>query len=251
MIVIATDFGCEGPYLGQMKAVLMREAPTVPVINLFCDLPAYDIEAAAYLLAAYVEEFPEGTVFLCVVDPGVGGARRAAAVQADGRWYVGPDNGLFNVIAARAKQLRWWDITWRPERLSQSFHGRDLFAPVAARIARREPVPGAAVDPAARLLRGWPADLFRIVYVDHYGNLMTGIRADGMNETHMVKAGGVRLARAGTFSEVPPGTAFWYANANGLLEIAVNQGRACDVLGLTVGDVLHIIANPERPHDAK
>lgn len=245
MIVIATDFGCEGPYLGQMKSVLMRDAPSVPVIDLFCNLPAYEIEAAAYLLAAYVGEFPESTVFLCVVDPGVGGTRRAAAVRADGRWYVGPDNGLFNVIAARAERVNWWDITWRPERLSQSFHGRDLFAPVAARIALGEAVPGTAVDPGERLLPGWPEDLSKIVYVDHYGNLMTGMRAVGMNEDVIVEAGGMRMAYARTFSEVPPGSAFWYANANGLVEIAVNQGRACVTLGLKVGDLMHIHAHPE------
>lgn len=247
MIVIATDFGCEGPYSGQMRAVLMREAPAVPVVDLFCNLPAYEVKAAAYLLAAYVGEFPEGTVFLCVVDPGVGGARRAAAVLADGRWYIGPDNGLFNVIATRAEQLAWWDITWRPESLSQSFHGRDLFAPVAARIARGEAVPGAAVYPGERLLPDWPEELNGIVYVDHYGNLLSGMRAAALNEASSVEACGMRLVHAKTFSDVAPGTAFWYANANGLVEIAVNQGSACDVLGLKVGDKLRIHVHGEDP----
>jgi len=244
MIILATDFGHAGPYVGQMKAVLVREAPGVPVIDLFADLPAFDIQAAAYLLAAYVDEFPSGTVFLCVVDPGVGSERRAAAIDADGRWFVGPDNGLFNVIAGRAAQLRWWDITWRPERLSNSFHGRDLFAPVAARLARGEAVPGTAVEPATRLLEDWPAELAKVVYVDHFGNLMIGVRAGSIPETGVFEAGDRRLNYARTFSAVPPGEVFWYRNANGLVEIAVSQGRADDLLGMRVGDPVRLVGRP-------
>lgn len=239
MIVIATDFGLQGPYIGQMKAVLLREAPQVPVIDLFADLPAFEIQATAYLLAAYVEEFPVDSVFLCVVDPGVGGSRRAAAIKADGRWFVGPDNGLFNVIASRANSLEWWDIDWQPQRLSHSFHGRDLFAPVAARLARGETVPGQAVAASERLQEGWPPELAQVVYIDHYGNAMTGIRVASLAEDSILEAAGVRLRRARTFSDVESGAAFWYGNANGLVEIAVNQGEANSVLGLRVGDRVH------------
>ena len=138
MIFIFTDFGLEGPYVGQMKAVLACEAPGVPVIDLFADLPAFDAQAAAYLLAAYGGRLPAGGVCLSVIDPGVGGARAPLALSADGRWYVGPDNGLFAIVARRAESLEAWRITWRPAGLSASFHGRDLFAPVAARLARGE-----------------------------------------------------------------------------------------------------------------
>ena len=155
MIVLFTDFGLEGPYIGQMQAVLCRETPRIPVVNLCADVPCHEPRAAAYLLAAYAVEFPEGSVFLGVVDPGVGGERAAVVVRADGRWYVGPDNGLFNVVAMRAGAVEWWDITWRPARLSASFHGRDLFAPVAARIARGEPPPGDPCAVAERIDGGW------------------------------------------------------------------------------------------------
>ena len=94
MIVLFTDFGVGGPYTGQVKAVLRLAAPDTDIIDLFADAPAHDPKAAAYLLAAYVEEFPRGTVFLCVVDPGVGGARTPGVFNVDGRWYVGPENGL-------------------------------------------------------------------------------------------------------------------------------------------------------------
>lgn len=236
MIILFTDFGLEGPYAGQMKAVLFRKAPNVPVVDLFADIPAFDAEAAGYLLAAYVDEFPPGSVFLCVIDPGVGSGRRAALVKADGRWFVGPDNGLFNTLARRAANIRWWDIVWRPARLSNSFHGRDLFAPVAAGLALGEFPPVEEQDPGARVAADWPTDLGRIVYVDRYGNAMTGLRAQAIPAGAVLEIRGHRLSRASTFSDVPLGEGFWYANANGLAEIAVNQGRAADRYGIVCGD---------------
>jgi hypothetical protein len=234
MIVLFTDFGLAGPYVGQMKAVLAREAPSQAVIDLFADAPAFDPKLSAYLLAAYVHEFPLDTVFLCVVDPGVGSARAPVIMRADGRWFVGPDNGLFNVVALRARNAQWWDITWRPKQLSASFHGRDLFAPVAARLATRQQPAG---DLRTRKFEcEWGADLSRVVYIDGYGNCMTGIRASQLSETAALCIGEQRIARARTFSDVRPGAAFWYENSNGLAEIAVNCGRASAVLGLGLGE---------------
>ncbi|BBL76747.1 SAM hydrolase/SAM-dependent halogenase family protein [Methylomagnum ishizawai] len=234
MILLFTDFGAEGPYLGQMEAVLRREAPGVPVINLLSDAPTGDPRRGAYLLAALSRYFPEGSVFLGVVDPGVGGERAPVVLQADGRWFVGPDNGLFNTVALQAGDGEWRRIDWRPERLSMSFHGRDLFAPIAARIARGDwawentPYPGP--DGA-----GWPLDLPEIVYFDHYGNAITGLRhradLDGLD----LWVDGKRIPQAGTFCEVPQGAALWYRNSMDLVEIAVNRGRADRVLGLAVG----------------
>ena len=153
MIVLFTDFGLHGPYTGQVKAVLHRMAPGVPAIDLFADAPVGSPKPSAYLLGVYAAWFPVGTVFLCIVDPGVGGTRPAIVLEADGRWYVGPGNGLFELIQRRATRTRSWDIDWRPERLSASFHGRDLFAPVAAGTRR------AATRPAARGRRGSPRRL--------------------------------------------------------------------------------------------
>ncbi|HTZ37483.1 MAG TPA: SAM-dependent chlorinase/fluorinase, partial [Stellaceae bacterium] len=140
MIALFTDFGLAGPYTGQMLAVLHRLAPEVPAISLFADAPAARPKPAAYLLAAYGAWFPDGTVLLCVVDPGVGSARRAVVVEADGRVYVGPDNGLFDIVMRRSPEARLSEIVWQPASLSTSFPGRDLFAPVAARLAAGEQV---------------------------------------------------------------------------------------------------------------
>ena len=235
MIVLFTDFGLTGPYTGQVKAVLHREAPEVGVVDLFADAPSRDPKAAAYLLAAYAPWFPVGTVFLAVIDPGVGGERPALALEADGRWFVGPGNGLLEIVRRRAAQVRLLEITWRPSALSASFHGRDLFAPIAAALARGQPI---GVEPRPSDFgrqTDWPDDLAQIVYIDHYGNAMTGLRADRLHEDARLIAAGQRILASRTFSGVAPGAAFWYRNSNGLAEIAVNMGRADEVLGLSIG----------------
>ena len=242
MIVLFTDFGLAGPYTGQVTAVLHQAAPDVPIIPLFADAPSERPKPSAYLLAAYGAWFPPGTVLLCVVDPGVGSSRRAVIVEADGRLYVGPDNGLFDIVMRRARKPKLWEIIWHPGPLSPSFHGRDLFAPVAARLASGENVTEMA-EPAAdeAATRGWPDDLAEIVYIDHYGNAMTGLRGALLPPEARLIAAGRTLAREATFSSVPRGEAFWYINSNGLAEIAVNGARADTALGLAIGVEIEVL----------
>ena len=242
MLVLFTDFGLEGPYTGQMTAVLQQAAPAVPVVSLFADLPAGQPKPAAYLLAAYAAWFAAETVFLCVVDPGVGSDRGALIVEADGRFYVGPDNGLFEIVRRRAARSRVWQIAWQPPALSASLHGRDLFAPVAARLARSETPDSLGRQTQAMPQPGWPDDLAEIVYIDRYGNAMTGLRGETVAPSARLLGGGRELARAETFSTVPQGAAFWYVNSNGLVEIAINQGRADRVLNLTIGTSIEIVS---------
>lgn len=242
MIALCTDFGLVGPYTGQVKAVLHQIAPCVAVIDLFADLPAAKPKPAAYLVAAYGPWFPPATVLLSVVDPGVGGARAAIVVEADGRFYVGPDNGLFELVLRRAADACASEILWRPESLSASFHGRDLFAPVAAQLAAGKLPSGILRGTEISRCPDWPDDLPEIVYIDGYGNAMTGLRAATLPATARLCAHGHELTRARTFSELPPGRAFWYENSNGLAEIAVNAGRAESILGLSVGTPVATLA---------
>lgn len=243
MLVLMTDFGPTGPYVGQMQAVLLREAPGIPVVGLFNDVPRCNPRAAAYLLAAFAPEFPVGSIFVVVVDPGVGTAqRRPVVVEADGRWFVGPDNGVFALLTRRAAARRCWEITWQPARLSASFHGRDLFAPVAARLARGEAPPGYE---STCSINDWPDDLAEVIYVDHFGNAMTGLRAAGVAPASVIEVGGRRLCHATTFGAVAEGEAFWYENANGLIELAVNQGSAAQQLGLAIGTPALLVAARE------
>jgi S-adenosylmethionine hydrolase len=241
IIVLFTDFGLEGPYTGQVKTVLHQIAPGVPVVDLFADLPAAKPQPAAYLLAAYGGWFPPGTIILAVVDPGVGGERAAVVVEADSRWYVGPDNGLLELVMRRAGLTRSWEISARPEAISASFHGRDLFAPVAGLLARGDQ-PDGRLRPAVLSRRpDWPDDLPEIVYIDRFGNAITGLRAALIPDEARLAAAGRVLARRRTFSDVPAGEAFWYENSNGLAEIAVNAGRADAALGLAIGTSVTIL----------
>ena len=241
MIALFTDFGIADPYVGQLHAVLARDAPDVPVIDLFHAVPNFDIRAAAYLLPALTRDFPPDTVFVCVVDPGVGGARPAVMLKADGCWYVGPDNGLFHVLTRRVSAHECHVIRWRPPKLSASFHGRDLFAPVAARLAhgeKPESEPAALTEPAGE---PWPDDLAQILFVDHYGNAVTGLRAAAISAAQHLRAGGEVVKYARVFSESPAGAPFWYENANGLAEIAINRGNAATTLGLQPGDPITLL----------
>lgn len=242
MIVLFTDFGLRDPYTGQMKAVLHQEAPGIPIVDLFSAAPVGNPQASAYLLAAYAPWFRDGTVFLCVVDPGVGGDRPAIIIEADGRWYVGPGNGLFELVQRRAGQTRSWDIEWTPEHLSASFHGRDLFAPVAAMLARGSPPPGRPREDGTDRRPDWPDDLGEVVYIDHFGNAMTGLRGAMLPADAKLVAAGQVLERARTFSDRPRGASFWYENSNGLAEISVNQGRADQALGLAVGSRVKVVS---------
>jgi S-adenosylmethionine hydrolase len=239
VIALFTDFGVEGPYTGQVQARLQQLAPGVPVINLFSDLEPYDVEAAAYLLPAYAAGFPPGTVFVCVVDPGVGGSRPGVVVNADGCWYVGPNDGLFAILARRAGRIACQELPTAVD-VSNSFHGRDVFAPVAAQLATGLGVEATEVKAACLEKPDWPDDLFGVVYIDRYGNAITGVRASAVDASRTLVVNGQKLKSAQTFSDVSVGEAFWYANSNGLVELAVNRGRADQVLGISVGTLLSL-----------
>ena len=235
MIALFTDYGLQGPYLGQVEAVLHRLLPEEKVINLLADAPRNNPRASAYLLAAFsraVAADPE-TIFFSVVDPGVGSFQdQPVIIKADGQWYLGPDNGLFDIVCRRSSKVQCQHLDWRPKSLSASFHGRDLYAPAAAMI-RNNDIPGEAMPWKDR--HGWPDDLSEIVYIDHFGNCMAGVRSAMLDDTVMLQVSGITIPYADTFSSVPHGNAFWYGNSQGLVEIAVNGGSAAKQLNLEIG----------------
>ena len=235
-IFLFTDFGANDLYVGQMEAVLGERAPGAHVIHLLHEAPRFDPKASAHLLAALAKGVARDSVIVGVVDPGVGSDRGEIVMNADGRWYVGPDNGLFSVIAARASSRTIWRITGHASGVSPSFHGRDVFAPMAAAIAIGA-FPNDYVAPAHELaVKVNGDDLAEIIYLDHYGNAWTGLRATGLPPDRALRAAGRDILRARVFAEVPPGTAFWYENSSGLVEIAVNRGSAAAALALAIGD---------------
>lgn len=246
MIALFTDFGVGSPYAGQMHAALESHAPGVARIDLCHDLPPFEPKSAAYLLDAVAKSFPANTVFLAVVDPGVGGERLPIIVRAGRHWFVGPENGLFEIVARRADTQTAWTIDWRPSgEMSATFHGRDLFAPIAARLAlglQPGDVPNqfTALKQENHRRQNWPDDLSQIIYIDRYGNAMTGFRAAPVPDTAMLAVNGQVLRGARIFSDLNPGDLFWYENSQGLVEIAANRARASDKLMLSPGDRIEI-----------
>ena len=237
-IVLFTDFGSGDIYVGQVKAVLQRLAPGIAVIDLLHDAPAFNVRASAHLLAAMVGCFAEGSVFLAVVDPGVGGAREAVVVHADGRWYVGPDNGLLSVVGcARARR--------------RLLAHRLAAGAALGLVSRTRPVcaggrhAGRARQPARGLVRAQPAGSMSSSAATTCPRSSTSIitampipacaRA-GSRATALLVIGERRLPYARVFSEAAEGEAFWYENSQGLVEIAVNCGSAAQLLGLKIGD---------------
>jgi len=234
MIFLFTDYGLKGPYIGQVETVLHQHAPSEKVINLMSDAPRNNPKASAYLLASLISHVPEGSIIFCVVDPGVGSNEDKPVIfKVDGRWFVGADNGLLDIIARQAKEIEAWVIKWRPEILSKSFHGRDLFAPVCAMIANKDEFQKEKFHWKDK--HHWPDDLYEVIYIDDFGNCMTGIREKSLVKEMVIQNDHQEIFNADTFSDVKEGTAFWYENSNGMIEIAVNQGTAkCD-LQLRIG----------------
>ena len=233
MIVLLTDYGYLGPYVGQLKAKIYQYAPSATVIDLMHDLPAFNIDAAATIIPAITTNFPENTIFVCVVDPGVGSERKAVVIKADSNYYIGPDNGIFSYLNSICQNIKHWEIIWRPEKLSTSFHGRDLFIPIACKLHNT------TLDFQADLKEyNQPTYLTQnskpqIIYFDGFGNAITSINATISKETKLT-VGNTIISNASVFSDVPVGNCFWYKNSMGLVEIACNKTSAKQMLNLSL-----------------
>jgi len=241
LLTLFSDFGCEGPYVGQVLAVWAGLAPTIPRVNLFAESPAFDVEAGAHLLYAYTRHLPKYSVVEAVVDPGVGGERSVCVMRADDLWFCGPDNGLLSVVARRSSACDAWVVDWRPKQSSSTFHGRDIFAPIAAHVAMHGVVPDEARQIPLIDAHFLPDTSQRIIFVDPYGNLITGIYGQDVSKSQKIEIGNRILSYADRFELVNEGEGFWYINANGLLEVAVNKGNAADVFACKCGDSIGFI----------
>lgn len=234
-LVLFTDFGLAGPYVGQMKAAIYRVVPDAVVMDLCHDLTPFAPRPAAYLLAALLPYLPIGACVVAVVDPGVGTARRGLVLEGSGLRLVGPDNGLLAVAAQRLDRPSWHALPPPQKVLSLSFQGRDWFAPAAARLQAGQELALQALGAHLPAGSDWPPDWACVIYIDRYGNAMTGMRAETLPVNSELEVAGRRLVSGRTFADVPVGEAFWYANSCGLVEIAVNQGQAARMLDLKVG----------------
>lgn len=275
LITLTTDFGTRDWFVGTMKGVIVGINPRATVVDVTHEIPAGDIKAGAFALVAACRFFPQGTVHVAVVDPGVGTARKALAVQTEKHFYVGPDNGLLSwaLRGERIKAIRALENEdyFLPE-VSGTFHGRDIFAPVAAHLSRRVPMQklGPALKEIVRL--PWPEPRQtrpgvqgEIIYLDAFGNAITNIAAAGLpgGARGPHRAAGcarpclrreedpaphLRVFRgrrflcpvASSYQAVLPGEPVAVIGSSGFLEIAVNGGSAVRRFGLRIGNTVMV-----------
>lgn len=251
LITLTTDFGLGGRYVAQMKGVLYREAPGVTVVDLSHSIPPQDLAAGARFLEQSTTGFPAGTVHLTVIDPGVGSEREIVAVHAHGQVYVGPDNGLFGWIDGQLTEAVAIDLPrLNLKSISNTFHGRDIMAPVAAWLAKGAELTDLG-EPHRRLVKLPQSEPpiatdcrleGRVVEVDHYGNLITNVRPDDLGDAPRDERLRITLGEHQTFglwrtyADQPPQTLLALVGSTGCLELAITNGSAAEMLGGRVGD---------------
>jgi S-adenosylmethionine hydrolase len=246
-ITLTTDFGLEDPFVGIMKGVIATHAQDAVVIDVTHGVPPQDVLAGALVLRHAAPYFPAGTVHVAVVDPGVGTARRPLCVETDAGLLVGPDNGLLSLAGAALGTIRRV-VHLTEERFflaprSATFHGRDVFAPVAAALARGTPAAdlGVEVSDLRRLdvptpVRGTGRIDGQVIYVDHFGNLVTNVGGDMLAGVASITIAGTRVrGPAPAYGAVAPGEPVVVVNSWGLLEVAVRDGSARTLLCVGVG----------------
>lgn len=245
IISLLTDFGSRDAFVGVMKGVILGIAPDVRLVDLTHEIPPQDVLAAALVLQSAVPYFPPGSVHVVVVDPGVGSARRAIVVETDRGLLVGPDNGVLDPAATRLGRRCVRAIeneAWLHHPVSLTFHGRDIFAPVAAHLARGDD-PAAVGPPLAGMvdLQLPPVHVAdqridgEVICVDAFGNLLTNIGAEALarfpGAELSVTIGHTRVTGLATaYAAVPPGAAVALVNSWGVLEVAVRNGNAARML---------------------
>jgi S-adenosylmethionine hydrolase len=232
LIAFLSDFGLRDAYVAQVKAVILSRVPDARIIDITHDIEAFSIISAGWLLSTSYHHFPAGTVHLAVVDPGVGTDRAVLLVRKDGHVFVGPDNGLFSFLYP-AQEVR--EVTWRLEgAFSTTFHGRDIFAPIAVKILTGHGlgIPGRPkVDPV--LL---DVNSPMVVHIDTFGNVVTNIPCDRLVRGMSLQVNGHTVcAAAGTFADIPPGALGLICGSASTIEIVANRARAAGITGARPG----------------
>jgi len=256
IITLTTDFGARDGYVGAIKGVILSIAPQSTIVDIAHGIPPQDVAAGAVALAQAAPLYPAGTIHVAVVDPGVGGQRADILVEAGGHFYIGPDNGVLSLVARGPRQIfRIESGDFRREPVSPTFHGRDVFAPTAARLAAGAramdvgPIVDAMVEIGRPPTRRGPGVIEgEVIHVDGFGNLITSLPGEvlaGAPETDIgveVDAGeGLFAPLVGrTFSDVDPGALVAYVGSGGQVEIARRDGSAARRMDASRGTVVRV-----------
>ncbi len=257
LITLTTDFGLRDGFVGMMKGVILGINPDARIVDLIHEVPPQDISAAAFLIGVAWSYFPAGSTHLVVVDPGVGSGRRALAARCGNQLFVAPDNGVLTDVFdacpdTEAVELANWDYFL--ERVSRTFHGRDLFAPVAAHLSNGVKLHefGPTITDPIRLkhpeLKATQDEIVgEIRYIDRFGNCMTNITeaffADHFDAESavVVKCRRQKLALSSeAYADADPGDPLAIFNSFGVLEVAINQGNAAERLRVKTGDAVTV-----------
>lgn len=259
IITLLTDYGIKDSYVAEVKGAILRILPEATIVDVSHDVGNYSIEEGAFHMARSAPYFPEGTVHVGVVDPGVGGDRKGIIIEARGAFFVGPDNGLLAPAAERLGVERVYEITnveLLPERVSDVFDGRDVFGPTGALLAKGVPPLGMGTEiqgyiriPAYQTKVEGDEVEATVIHVDGFGNLVTNVTYEVLREMgaedgskFLVEVAGNKyeLPYCRRFSAVPDGELLLLVAGGGYMEFAVNQGNAAERLGLDQGDVVHL-----------
>jgi S-adenosylmethionine hydrolase len=248
VIALLTDFGTRDYYVGAMKGVILSIAPSAVIIDITHDVPPQDIREAAYTLRSCYSDFPAGTVFVAVVDPGVGSGRRGLAVESEGYYFVGPDNGLLSFVLDDARVFELKNEWYFRRPVSNTFHGRDVFAPVAARLSVGVQVEefGPPVSDPVRLVEGKPQVSEQgidgeVLHIDCFGNIVTNIKAADLLAVYTIEINGKLIENHRKFfAEAESSEVFSIMGSAGFLEISIRDGSAAEMLGVRRGQKVSV-----------
>jgi len=251
-IALLTDFGTRDYFVASMKGVILSIDPAAVIVDITHDIPPQSISEAAFTLRACYRDFPAGTIFVAVVDPGVGSARRAILAEAGGYYFIAPDNGLLSFILDSEADTRVFQISnaeFSASDISSTFHGRDIFAPAAAHLSRgAAPAQyGPLISDLQRLPGTRPERISaneiegRIIHIDRFGNLVTNLSRNDLPSNFTLEIGGrIIEAHRQFYSKAEPGEVFSIWGSAGFLEISIRNGSAKDVLGAQTGQKIVI-----------
>jgi S-adenosylmethionine hydrolase len=260
-VALLTDFGLADPYVGQMKGVLLSCAPDALVVDLCHRIKPFNVLQAGFFLAASQAYFPRETVFVAVVDPGVGGGRRIVLVEKGHKYFLAPDNGLLTFLLQGGESALARDLTPSKSEASATFHGRDIFAPLAARLANGEPSWRLGSDlPLECLVRAPESGPIptpegvraAVLHVDRFGNCILNLRREawtalafGAKSPALASPSRRALTAVVTYERLAPGDIGIIEGSQGYLELAMNRRSASAELGLAPGDPVVIRLNPD------